>query len=117
MISGSVNGSETPISAVISGGNTYLDVNPLLPDVPVIQEVTIPSTSEVSYVLPAKTKKFMVYAEEATCVSMGFISGGPTITIGAGDNFVETDVNANSLTLYFTPESPCTLKILSWAVS
>lgn len=119
MISGNVGGTEVAITGTQSGTHTYLDVNPLLPNLPKIEEIpVVTANTPLSHALPANTRKFMVYAEDNACLKMGFISGGPTITIGCGDNFVEDGVNAGSVTLYLESESiPCTIKVVSWAVS
>lgn len=90
-----------------------------MPTIPKIDNIPVAlPNNPLPFALPANTKKFMIYAEEGVCLKMGFISGGPTITIGCGDNFVEDGVDASSLTLYLESESiPCTIKVLSWATA
>jgi len=118
-ISASVGGSETALTATVSGSHVYLDVNPLLPNLPKIDEIPIVLANvETSFILPAKTQKFLVYAEGDACIQMGFVAGGSKISINNGANYDASSVDANSLTLYFESDEPSsTIKVLSWAVS
>ncbi len=117
-ISVDVDGVETPVTGTVCGTHTFADVNPLLPNLPIIEDVSIPTTNtEFSLALPADTKRFMVLgSEEDYQIDMGFISGGNTIPIPCGANYTERDVNAGSVTLYFKAnKAPRTVKVLSWS--
>lgn len=120
-ISVDIDGVETPVTGTQCGDKTFADVNPLLPNIPEIQCLDIPSANtEVPLVLPTDSTKFMVMLEEdgynVDNLQMGFVSGGPTITIPCGTNFVENSVNASDLTLYFkTKKAPQVVKVLSWS--
>jgi hypothetical protein len=117
-ISADVSGVETSLTATVNGPKVYLDVNPLLPNIPNIDYVSIPAVNtEVAYPLPIDAKRYFVLTEDDTDLEMGFESGGNTIPIPCGDSFTEVDVDAGSVTLYFkASKAPRTVKILTWSV-
>jgi len=117
-ISVDVDGVETPVSGITVDSKTYIDVNPLLPNVPKIDEVMLinPNT-EQPYSLPVNSRKFMVYTEDDECIELGYQSNGSTITIPSGDNYSEENIDGSSVTLYFkSPSTPAKVKIVSWSV-
>ena len=117
-ISVAVNGVETAVTGVNFDGQTYLNINPLLPNTPKIDEVILSSpNAEQPYPLPINSKKFMVYTEDDECIELSYQSNGTTITIPCGDNYSEENIDGSSVTLYFKSQSsPTTVKIVSWSV-
>ena len=117
------DGYGKPINSTTTATNVVgLDVAPLFPSLPTIQNVSvITANTEVSCTLPIDSKRFIVRVREGdTKVRLAFISGGTStnyFTINPGIVFSEMDVNASSVTLYFnTNQAPRTIEVLSWAL-
>ena len=114
-----VGGIETTLTGTQIGTTVGMDVQPILPNTPLITCVDVnTANSEENFTLPANTRRYMVYVEEEdTDLEIGFISSGNTITVPCGTNYSEKEVDASMLDLYFqTTKAPATVKILSWSV-
>lgn len=116
------DGYGNPISSTITPTTTSLDVAPLLPSLPSIQNVNVPTANtELSCTLPIDCKRFIIRVREGdTKVRLSFTSGGTStnyFTINPGIVFSEQDVAAGSITLYFNAnQAPRTIEVLSWAL-
>jgi hypothetical protein len=90
------------------------------PTSPTIANVAIalPNT-EISYALPANTRRFLMKARSNSKLKLSFIlgdSGVAYLTIPMGGFFAETGIGAAALTLYFqSSKAPEVVEVLSWA--
>jgi hypothetical protein len=119
-ISADVGGVETPLTASSYNSKVYLDVNPLYPNTPFIDQITIPSVgTPVPYALPIDTRKYLVLAgEDDHDLEVGFAPDGYTIPVECGTSYSEVSVDAGSVTLYFkSNKAPRTVKVLTWSIA
>lgn len=114
-----VGGVETTVTGTQISGTVGMDVQPILPNTPLISEVDInTANTEETFTLPTNTRRYMVYVEEEADLKVGFVSSGNTITVPCGSNYTEKEVDASGLDLYFqTTAAPTKVKVLSWSVS
>lgn len=74
---------------------------------------------EISYALPADTKKFLIKARGNSKLHLSFLLGGSGVTyltIPMGGVFSETDIGTPLLTLYFqSSKAPEVVEVLSWS--
>lgn len=117
-ISAFVNGVETNLHASNFEDKIGLDVFPVYPSVPSIQNITVATANTVIPVtLPIDSKRFLVKVRESDALMyLAFQSGGSSIMVRKGVAFVEENVDASSLTLYVkVDQAPRTIEVLSWA--
>lgn len=107
--------------SIVTGSNTGLTTaaNPLA-TTPTIANLSIPlANTEVSYALPAGTKRFALQNRFDGIIKLAYTSstsGSVFYTVWPGDEFVENDIHyAATITLYMqSPKPSQTVEIRSW---
>lgn len=117
-ISGIANGVEANLTASDFEDKVGLDVFPVYPSQPTVQNITVATANtEFPITLPIDSKRFLVKVRESDALMyLSFQAGGNAIMIRRGVAFVEENIDASSLTLYLrVDKAPRTIEVLSWA--
>jgi len=114
-----IDGSGELVSGSSYQGSQGIDVFPIFPQNPTLQNILIPIANIITPItLPIDSKRFLVKARERFAgIELSFTPGmAQTITFGRGAAFVEENVEASSLTFYVrTNLGPTTIEVLSWS--
>jgi len=87
---------------------------------PTVANVGIPlANTEVSYALPANTKRFMIKLRDIATMKLAYVvagSGTTYVTVPSGGVYGEDGLSSPSLTLYFqSTAAGSTAEIVSWS--
>lgn len=114
-------------SVRIGDGTDLLEINPdgsintklTFPSVPKVHNISIPlASTEVSFVIPAGTRKFRFKIRENSKAQIAYAStesGTKFFSVPPGSVYIEEDVDAGTSTLYFqTVKASQTAEIITW---